>query len=477
MPASLAATSINARRRWVSASQSRRQVWPTDSRPTSAITALVASLSLNAIISRSVSTSGSSVTDGIKDSAPQPPTRSGPMGTGSNNLKSPMATCSRALIRIGTLMVLAAGTTRPPSTSTIRPPAPTTTTLSSPGAAATRARISLRSPTDTSDMPSEYAARPRPGPPALWSIPQAEPSRILRPERVTMADVSSRRYVIVPVTTLWSSPTSPRDVDAAAVAPHPDVVAWLADLDAAAARLGLHGRALTQLELGEPVEIIDDPDNGWLQVVAPIQPSTLDPRGYPGWLPAAHVSAQVPGATTTLEGVRAGRDRRAAGDLCADVGGGQPPRVPSRIESAGLDRRDHLEPPVVGIVDDLHRLTELKLGERSAMETESRSGGIEVGQPGDDIGMGGHGRRIHVAGRRRAGPERGDGNDDIPSAAHARHRHTLGPQCVGWTQPAGWTQSAGGRRVGVRHTRLSCRTCRWDCAARSGLWRQPLRAS
>ena len=109
-----------------------------------------------------------------------------------------------------------------------------------------------------------------------------------------MADVSSRRYVIGPVTILWSSPTSPRDVDAAAVAPHPDVVAWLAELDAAAARLGLHGRALTQLELDEPVEIIDDPDNGWLQVVAPMQPSALDPRGYPGWLPAAHVSAQVP---------------------------------------------------------------------------------------------------------------------------------------------------------------------------------------
>ena len=133
---------------------------------------------------------------------------------------------------------------------------------------------------------------------------------------MTMSHVSSRRYVIVPVTTLWSSPTSPRDVDAAAVAPHPDVVAWLADLDTAAARLGLHGRALTQLELDEPVEIIDDaddadnPDNRWLQVVAPMQPSALDPRGYPGWLPAAHVSTQVPDrapisvSSVSLEGGR-----------------------------------------------------------------------------------------------------------------------------------------------------------------------------
>ena len=109
-----------------------------------------------------------------------------------------------------------------------------------------------------------------------------------------MSDVSSRRYVTVPVTTLWTSPTAPRDVDASAVAPQPDVVAWLADLDAAEARPGLHGRALTQLELGEPVDIIDDRDEGWQQVVAPMQPSSLDARGYPGWVPACHVNAQVP---------------------------------------------------------------------------------------------------------------------------------------------------------------------------------------
>ena len=113
-----------------------------------------------------------------------------------------------------------------------------------------------------------------------------------------MSDVSSHRYVTVPVTTLWTSPTAPRDVDASAVARQPDVVAWLANLDAAEARLGLHGRVLTQLELGEPVDVIagadDDPDEGWLQVVAPLQPTSLDARGYPGWVPAHHVSTQVP---------------------------------------------------------------------------------------------------------------------------------------------------------------------------------------
>ena len=128
------------------------------------------------------------------------------------------------------------------------------------------------------------------------------------PPRVTMSDVSTRRYVTVPVTTLWTSPTAPREIDAPAVASPPDVEAWLADLDAAEERLGLHGRVLTQLELGEPVDVVDDADNPdgtdgtdhtadarWLQVVAPLQPSSLDARGYPGWVLAAHVGAGSPG--------------------------------------------------------------------------------------------------------------------------------------------------------------------------------------
>ena len=121
-----------------------------------------------------------------------------------------------------------------------------------------------------------------------------------------MSGVSSRRYVTVPVTALWTSSRAPRDVDAPAVAPRPDVVTWLTNLDAAQARLGLRGRLLTQLEVGEPVVITGHPDRAatgspeesaderWLQVVAPMQPSSLDERGYPGWVPAAHVGVQVP---------------------------------------------------------------------------------------------------------------------------------------------------------------------------------------
>lgn len=102
-------------------------------------------------------------------------------------------------------------------------------------------------------------------------------------------------YVAVPVTTLWTSARAPRELDAAAVADEPDVAAWLELLDATPdGRLGLHGRSLTQLELGEPVEVLGDASQEWVEVVCPWQPSSLDSRGYPGWLPTAHLRAQPP---------------------------------------------------------------------------------------------------------------------------------------------------------------------------------------
>ena len=114
--------------------------------------------------------------------------------------------------------------------------------------------------------------------------------------------------VNVPVTTLWVGPDSPRPVDAPILGDRPDAVAWLAALDAHAdddesgdGRLGLHGRVESQLLRGEPVTVVGtdgtgsansaDPSRGWARVVAPWQHSPKDDRGYPGWVPAAHLSA------------------------------------------------------------------------------------------------------------------------------------------------------------------------------------------
>ena len=122
--------------------------------------------------------------------------------------------------------------------------------------------------------------------------------QILR--RVTMSDMNSRGYVNVPVAAVWSSPGAPRAVNRWAIAPLPDVGARLADLDAA--RPGLQGQLLTQLEYGTPVLITGEADDGtsgragrhWLQAVAPMQPSTLDVRGYPGWVLARHIGQLIP---------------------------------------------------------------------------------------------------------------------------------------------------------------------------------------
>jgi cell wall-associated NlpC family hydrolase len=94
--------------------------------------------------------------------------------------------------------------------------------------------------------------------------------------------------VAVPVATVWKSPDSPRDLDAAAVADRPDMAAWLGGLSAED-RLGLHGRTLTQLLDGEPV-LVEERRGGWARVIAPWQPVVGD-DGYVGWIREAHLRA------------------------------------------------------------------------------------------------------------------------------------------------------------------------------------------
>jgi gamma-D-glutamyl-L-lysine dipeptidyl-peptidase len=94
--------------------------------------------------------------------------------------------------------------------------------------------------------------------------------------------------VAVDVATVWTSPEAPRPVDAPALADFPDLAAWLGAMDPRA-RLGLHGRTLTQLLRGEPVELVSDGTPGWTKVAAPWQPSPDDRRGYRGWVRSAHL--------------------------------------------------------------------------------------------------------------------------------------------------------------------------------------------
>jgi gamma-D-glutamyl-L-lysine dipeptidyl-peptidase len=105
-------------------------------------------------------------------------------------------------------------------------------------------------------------------------------------------------YVGVGVATVWTDPARVRPIDAPAVAAPADPAAWTAALGTPE-RLDLHGRVVTQALLGEPV-IVDAERDGWARVVLPDQPSRLDPRGYPGWIPAAQLVPEPPAGEPPL---------------------------------------------------------------------------------------------------------------------------------------------------------------------------------
>jgi cell wall-associated NlpC family hydrolase len=66
-------------------------------------------------------------------------------------------------------------------------------------------------------------------------------------------------------------------------------------------RRGLGGRADTQALLGDHVVVVRLPARwpGWARVVVASQPTPLDRRGYPGWVPRRQLTAHAPPATST----------------------------------------------------------------------------------------------------------------------------------------------------------------------------------
>jgi gamma-D-glutamyl-L-lysine dipeptidyl-peptidase len=101
--------------------------------------------------------------------------------------------------------------------------------------------------------------------------------------------VPGRRAVVaVGVSTVWTSPDAPRACDAPAIADIPRLSAWVRGMTTEQ-RKDLHGRTLTQVLFGDVVQVEEVAD-GWARIVAIEQAApALDPRGYPGWLPAAHI--------------------------------------------------------------------------------------------------------------------------------------------------------------------------------------------
>ena len=64
-------------------------------------------------------------------------------------------------------------------------------------------------------------------------------------------------------------------------------------------RRALGGRADTQALLGDRVRVLQLKP-GWAKVVVPSQPSQLDDRGYPGWVPRRQLTATRPTRSADL---------------------------------------------------------------------------------------------------------------------------------------------------------------------------------
>lgn len=121
--------------------------------------------------------------------------------------------------------------------------------------------------------------------------PRAGSTGVPAPAAVSLT-VGAPAWVSVSVTTLWRRPSSPRPVDAPALARPARIREWLATMTLAQRR-GLNGRADSQALMGDRVRVVRLRP-GWVKVVVPDQPTPIHRRGYPGWVPRRQLTATPP---------------------------------------------------------------------------------------------------------------------------------------------------------------------------------------
>lgn len=96
-------------------------------------------------------------------------------------------------------------------------------------------------------------------------------------------------HVTVTATTVWVEPRTNRPgIDDPAVSTPVDLDAWNANMQDTETRRWLTGKLETQAVLGSEV-IVDEVDGDWAKIVVTAQPTPRDERGYPGWVPLAHL--------------------------------------------------------------------------------------------------------------------------------------------------------------------------------------------
>ena len=93
----------------------------------------------------------------------------------------------------------------------------------------------------------------------------------------------------VSVATLWRAPGLARTIDAPALGNPVHLDEWNRNLATTASRAGLDSRVVTQALYGEQVKVLAI-RGSWAKVVVRDQPTPLDRRGYPGWLPVRQLA-------------------------------------------------------------------------------------------------------------------------------------------------------------------------------------------
>ena len=130
----------------------------------------------------------------------------------------------------------------------------------------------------------------------------ANPSDAPAPAPTPTTIPGDQGWVDVAVANLWAEPDQARPLDAPSLAKPVDMDVWLASMSTDD-RLWLVGRLVTQALYGDEVTVVEAAGD-WTKVVVPRQPSSLDPRGYPGWLPTVQLTSTPPatdsGVTATV---------------------------------------------------------------------------------------------------------------------------------------------------------------------------------
>lgn len=95
----------------------------------------------------------------------------------------------------------------------------------------------------------------------------------------------------IEATAVWVAPGTARyKPDNFITSSSVDVDLWLDGMRDTEARRWLTGKLETMVNLGARL-VVDEIDGKWTRVVVPDQPTSRDPRGYPGWVPTAQLIA------------------------------------------------------------------------------------------------------------------------------------------------------------------------------------------